>query len=105
MFAIGATLCADRGVDSNPLRKQFGEQGYKTCIPQRSNVKVKPINHVSYEYASNDRNGIERYFGWFKQYRAVRQRYDQPLAGYAMTIELANLHRCCSRVLRLKKGP
>lgn len=53
--AIGATLCADRGYDSNPLRNQFGEQGYKTCIPQCSNVKVEPINHVSYQSSSTTR--------------------------------------------------
>ncbi len=67
-------LIADKGYDSNRLRKALAKQGIKSCIPGRANRK-EPIVCDTELYKS--RNLIERLFGRLKDWRRIATRYDR----------------------------
>ena len=67
-------LIADKGYDSDGLRKAFAERGIKPCIPGRANRK-EPIIYDTKLYKS--RNLIERLFGRLKDWRRIATRYDR----------------------------
>ena len=68
------TLIADKGYDSDKLRKALAERGIKPCIPGRANRK-EPIVYDTALYKS--RNHIERLFGRLKDWRRIATRYDR----------------------------
>ena len=68
------TLIADRGYDSDTLRKALAERGIESCIPGRANRK-EPIVHDADLYKR--RNVIERMFGRLKDWRRIATRYDR----------------------------
>ncbi len=61
-------LIADKGYDSNRLRKALAKQGIKSCIPGRAKRK-EPIIYDTELYES--RNLIERLFGRLKDWRRI----------------------------------
>ena len=62
---------ADKGYDSNRLRKALVERGIKSCIPGRAKRK-EPIIYDTELYQS--RNLIERLFGRLKDWRRIATR-------------------------------
>ena len=68
------TLIADRGYDSDALRKALAERGIKACIPGRVNRR-EPIVYDAELYKR--RNLIERMFGRLKDWRRIATRYDR----------------------------
>ncbi len=67
-------LIADKGYDSNRLRKALAERKIKPCIPGRANRK-EPIVYDTELYKS--RNLIERLFGRLKDWRRIATRHDR----------------------------
>ena len=67
-------MIADRGYDSNRLRKTLTERNIKPCIPGRANRK-EPIVYDTELYKS--RNLIERLFGRLKDWRRIATRSDR----------------------------
>ena len=67
-------LIADKGYDSNRLRKALAERDIKPCIPGRANRK-EPIAYDTEFY--KNRNLIERMFGRLKDWRRIATRYDR----------------------------
>ena len=68
------TLIADRGYDSDGLRKALAERSIKACIPGRANRR-EPIVYDAELYKR--RNLIERMFGRLKDWRRIATRYDR----------------------------
>ena len=79
-------LIADRGYDSDRLRKALAERGVKSCIPGRANRK-EPIvyDHGLYKR----RNLIERLFGRLKDWRRIATRYDRCVHTFYSAICIA----------------
>ena len=67
-------LIADKGYDSNRLRKALAERDIKPCIPGRANRK-EPIAYDTELY--KNRNLIEPMFGRLKDWRRIATRYDR----------------------------
>ena len=75
-------MIADKGYDSDRLRKALAERGIKacpvldtgSCIPGRANRK-EPVVYDIELYKS--RNLIERLFGRLKDWRRIATRYDR----------------------------
>lgn len=67
-------VVADRGYDSDPLRRWLAERGVTSCIPSRSNRRhPRPVRRSSYR----KRHLIENFFGHLKTFRRVATRYDK----------------------------
>ena len=61
---------ADKGDDSDPLRRWRRERGVKPCIPASSNRRTpRPMRRSS--------SLIENFFGQLKTFRRVATRYDK----------------------------
>ena len=73
-LAKADVLIADKGYDSNRLRKALAERGIASCIPGRANRK-EPIVYDTELYKS--RHLIERLFGRLKDWRRIATRYDR----------------------------
>ena len=67
-------LIADKGYDSNRLRKALAERDIKPCIPGRANRK-EPIAYDTELY--KNRNLIEHMLGRLKDWRRIATRYDR----------------------------
>jgi transposase len=67
-------VVADKGYDSDPLRRWLAERGVTSCIPPRSNRRnPRPARRSSYR----KRHLIENFFGHLKTFRRVATRYDK----------------------------
>jgi len=79
-------VLADRGYDSDHIRKTLEKTGAATVIPTRRNRKVQiPID--GYIYAL--RNRIERCFNKLKNARRLATRYDKTAASYLGFVHIA----------------
>ena len=83
-----AVLIADKGYDSDRLRKALAERGIKSCIPGRAKRK-EPIVCDTELYKS--RNLIERLFGRLKDWRPHRHSL-RPLCAYVLQCHLHSCH-------------
>jgi transposase len=79
-------LIADKGYDSNRLRRALAERGIRSCIPGRANRK-EPIVYDRELYKS--RNLIERLFGRLKDWRRLAMRHDRCAHTFHSAICLA----------------
>ncbi|MEP2724992.1 MULTISPECIES: IS5 family transposase [Alphaproteobacteria] len=77
---------ADRGYDSDHIRKTIAERGGTPVIPAKANRK-EPIPHDTVTYAL--RNRIERCFAKLKCSRRLATRYDKTSASYLGFIHIA----------------
>ena len=67
-------LIADRGYDSNRVRKALTERGIEPCIPSSRSRKVTiPHDRALYR----QRHKIENMFARLKDWRRVATRYDR----------------------------
>ena len=77
---------ADRGYDSDHIRRTIAERGGTPVIPAKGNRK-EPIPHDTVTYAL--RNRIERCFAKLKCSRRLATRYDKTSASYLGFIHIA----------------
>jgi len=81
-------VLADKGYDSDANRAAIRRQGARPCLPPRKN-RSEPIAYDRHLY--KERNVIERYFAWVKQYRRVATRYDKKAANFLGFVWLASI--------------
>jgi len=67
-------LLADKGYDSDAIRKQALTQGITPHIPPRKNRK-QPMPYDEHLY--KERHKIENLFGYLKHYRRLFSRFDK----------------------------
>jgi transposase len=79
-------LLADKGYDSNALRRQIETSGTAPNIPPKVNRRWKPcFSPVLYR----NRNAIERMFCRLKDFRRIATRYDRLSTNYLAAVCLA----------------
>ncbi len=79
-------MLADRGYDSDHIRKTLEEKGAAAVIPSRRNRKVQiPVDGHIYAL----RNRIERCFNKLKNARRLATRYDKTAASYLAFVHIA----------------
>ena len=79
-------LHADKGYDSDAIRRQVEARGTMPNIPPKSNRKWK--NCFS-PFLYRKRNAIERMFSRVKDFRRVATRYDRNAANFLAAVCLA----------------
>ena len=82
---MGAVL-ADKGYDSDDIRRQILKQQAVPVIPPRSNRK-EPIDYDKHLYKA--RHLIENFFSKIKHFRRVFSRFDKTPLSYLSFIQLA----------------
>ena len=82
----GLMVHADKGYDSDAIRRQIEAAGSVPNIPPKSNRKWK--NCFS-PYLYRGRNAIERMFARLKDFRRIATRYDRLARNYLATVHIA----------------
>lgn len=84
-------LIADKGYDADHLRQYCGRHQIESVIPKRNmNRKPKPGRpRVFDESKYQQRNVIERVFGWLKEKRRIGTRYDKLAESFSSMITIA----------------
>ena len=80
-------LNADKGYDSDAIRRQVKERGAFANIPPKANRKWK--NCFS-PYLYRDRNAIERMFCRLKDFRRIATRYDRLATNFPAGLRSAS---------------
>ena len=79
-------VLADKGYDSDAIRRQIEAAGAAPNIPPKINRRWKPcFSPVLYR----GRNAIERMFGRLKDFRRIATRYDRLATNYLAAVCLA----------------
>lgn len=82
----GQILLADRGYDSDALRKTMAERGaWANIKPMPNRVNVPSFSPWLYRY----RNLVERFFSKLKHFRAIATRFEKHDANYLSLVKLA----------------
>lgn len=82
----GQVLLADRGYDSDALRKTMAERGaWANIKPMPNRVNVPSFSPWLYRY----RNLVERFFSKLKHFRAIATRFEKHDANYLGLVKLA----------------
>lgn len=82
----GHILLADRGYDSDALRKTMAERGaWANIKPMPNRVNIPSFSPWLYRY----RNLVERFFGKLKHFRAIATRFEKHDANYLGLVKLA----------------
>ena len=84
-------IVADKGYDSDPLRKQIRRQGAKPVIPSRQGFRCRRHDRSRYKL----RNVVERFFNRIKHYRRVATRYEKTDRNYFGFVYLASMAITC----------
>lgn len=83
-----ATLLADRGDDSDPIREDIRARGGTPEIPTRRNRRVQhSVDQALYAL----RNRIERFINRLKNSRRVATRYDHTASSFTGFVLLASI--------------
>ncbi|CAG8999916.1 MAG: IS5 family transposase ISSod6 [Candidatus Celerinatantimonas neptuna] len=82
-----ASVCADKGYDSDNLRDFIEENGSRANRPRRANTKAgnEHMDWCLYKY----RHLVENAFLRIKKYRAVATRYDKLARNYRSMVALS----------------
>ena len=81
-----AILLADKGYDSDAIRRQVEAKGPMPNIPPKANRRWKNcFSPVLYR----NRNAIERMFGRLKDYRRIATRYDRLATNFLAAVCIA----------------
>lgn len=79
-------VLADKGYDGAPAIEAVRSAGADPVIPSRKTAKnPRLIDTDLYK----ERNVIERFFGWLKQFRRVATRYDKHIQNYMGFVHIA----------------
>jgi len=82
----GQVLLADRGYDSDALRRRLERQGaWGNIKPMPGRVNVPSFSPYLYRF----RNLVECFFNKIKHFRAVATRYEKHDANYLALVKLA----------------
>jgi transposase len=82
----GQILLADRGYDSDGLRRSLVERGaWANVKPMPNRKNVPAFSRFLYRY----RNLVERFFNKIKHFRAVATRFEKHDANYLALVKLA----------------
>jgi transposase len=93
-------LIADRGYDSDPLRKRLAERGIELIAPHRWN-RSKPVTQDGRALRRYRRRWkIERTFAWLGNFRHLVVRYDRSLTIYSAFFHIACFMIVLRRVLK-----
>lgn len=79
-------LHADKGYDTNAVRRKVEARGAMPNIPPKANRRWKTCFSP---FLYRDRNAIERMFGRLKDFRRIATRYDRLAANFLAAICLA----------------
>lgn len=88
-------VVADKGYDSDPLRRRWRRRGIKPCVPRRRSKKPRRGRKPDLE-GYKQRWIVERTFAWLGNFRRLVIRYERHLLMYAAFFHLA----CCLILLR-----
>jgi transposase len=82
-------LIADRGYDSDPLRKRLARRGIELICPHR---RVKPPTQDGRKLRRYKRRyKVERTFSWLGNYRRLVVRWDRDIVIYSAFFHVACL--------------
>jgi transposase len=82
-------LIADKGYDSDEVRRMLRERGIEPVIPHRSN-RIKPPTQDGRKLRRYRRRWIiERTIGWIGNFRRLSMRYDRLLETYGGFFHIA----------------
>ena len=82
----GQTLLADRGYDSDALRRTLADRGaWANVKPMPGRVNVPVFS----PYLHRFRNLVERFFNKLKHFRAIATRFEKHDANYLALVKLA----------------
>ena len=77
---------ADKGYDSDAIRRQIEAMGAMPNIPPKANRRCKPcFSPLLYR----DRNAIERMFCRLKDFRRIATRYDRLATNFLAAVCIA----------------
>ena len=83
-----SVLLADRGYDSDKIRKSMDARNVLTQIPMRKSRKMRVgVDHSLYQL----RNLVERCFNKLKNARRVATRYDKTAESFLGFIDIASI--------------
>lgn len=84
-------LIADKGYDAEHLRKYCDRHQILSVIPKRSmNRKPRPGRPREFDKSTyQQRNVIERVFGWLKEKRRIGTRYEKLATSFSAMITVA----------------
>jgi len=85
-LAAGVIVHADRGYDSDAIRRQIEAAGCTPNIPPKANRRWKPCFSP---FLYRGRNAIERMFGRLKDFRRIATRYDKLATTFLAAVCLA----------------
>jgi transposase len=84
-------LIADRGYDSDPLRKRLARRGIELICPHRRG-RVKPPTQDGRKLRRYKRRyKVERTFSWLGNYRRLVVRWDRDIVIYSAFFHVACL--------------
>jgi transposase len=84
----GDILLADRGYDSDALRRELAARGaWANVKPMPNRKNVPAFSAFLYRY----RNLVERFFNRLKHFRAVATRYDKRDDNFLASVQLASI--------------
>ncbi len=83
---ITSLLHADKGYDSDAVRRKVESRGVAPNIPPKINRRWK---RCFSPYLYRDRNAIERMFGRIKDFRRIATRYDRLAQNFLAAVCLA----------------
>ena len=82
----GHTLLADRGYDSDDLRRTLKARGaWANVKPMPTRKNLPAFSPFFYPY----RNHVERFFNKIKHFRAIASRFEKHQANYLALVKLA----------------
>ena len=84
-------VIADRGYDSDPLRRRLRQRGTELIVPYRSNSVLRQFEDGRKLRPYRRRWKIERTFAWLQNFRRLLVRHDRILAVYQGFFHLACL--------------
>jgi len=93
-------LIADRGYDSDPLRKQLARRGIELIAPHRRNRCKTPTQDGRALRRYKRRWIVERTFAWLGNFRRLVVRYDRSLTIYQAFFHIACFMIVLRRVLK-----
>jgi transposase len=93
----GTPVIADKGHDSDPLRDEVEENGYRPIIPHRKN-RVKPSRNDGRRLRRYRRRWrVERTNAWLHCYRGVAVRWSYYSFMYVGMVYIAFIHMALQR--------
>ncbi len=79
-------LLADKGYDSDRFRAVIAAAGAEVVMPSIGS-RLTPIPYDKHTY--KERNLVERFFCWIKQFRRIATRYEKTATSFAAMLYVA----------------